>query len=117
MAHADHVRKHHPVGGIDEVFHEPPVGFGGVDFAHEHGRSDDHEPFDVVGISVLLGALDDKVDGRESGGAVPPTRFELAVVVESIGKLGGGDVVLPVFGVHPVNELSPTDDLADEAFE
>ena len=117
MAHADDVRQHHPVGGIDEVFHEPPVGFGGVDFAHEHGRSDDHEPFDVVGIGVLLGALDDEVDGWKSGGAVPPTRFELAVVVESIGKLGGSDVVLPVFGVHPVDELSPADNLADEAFE
>ncbi len=117
MAHANDVWEHHPVGGIDEVFHEPPVGFCGFDFAHEHGRSDDHEPFDVVGIGILLGALDEEVDGRESGGAVPPTRFERAVVVESIGKLGGSDVVLPVFGVHPVDELSPADDLADEAFE
>ena len=117
MAHANDVREHDPVGGIDEVFHEPPVGFGGVNFAHEHGGTDDHEPFDVVSIGVLLGALDDKVDGWESGGAVPPTRFELAMVVEVVGKLGGSDVVLPIFGVHPVDELSPADDLADEAFE
>lgn len=113
MGHAVDVGEHDPVGGVDEHFHEPAVDIVGVDFGHEHGAADDHEAGDVVAPGAVLEAADGVVEGEEAGGAVVPVVGEAALVVEGVLAVGGE----PGFVAgEAVDELSPADDLADEAF-
>lgn len=68
----------------------------------------------MVGPAVFLASIDDEVEGWKSGFCRPPARFESSVVVESI-HIGFFELV--VLMIHPEDEFSPADDLADESFD
>lgn len=70
--HSVDVWSHDPIGGIDEVRIEPVERLDGVDLAEVHCRSEDHEAFDVMAISVFGDSFDGVIEGSEAGGAVVP---------------------------------------------
>lgn len=89
LGHSVDVGGHYPVGGVDEVFHEPRVDFVGVDSGHEHGGAEHHEAFNVVTPAVAEDSFDGVVERRKTGRTVVPRgghfsggaeRFELSLV-------------------------------------
>lgn len=113
LAHAVNVGDHDPVVGIDEEFHEPFVNCGGVNAAEEHEVAENHETFDVVAVAVLKNAVDGFVYGVDAGGAIVEGGGHFAGEAPEVAIALGGAVAL----VHGAHELTPADDLANEAFE
>ena len=113
LGHAVDVGDHDPVVGVDEEFHEPAVNVVGVDATEEHEVAEDHEALDVVAIAGFVGALDGVVDGGDAGGAVVKGGGHLASEVPKVFGAHGDAVTV----IHRFHEFTPTDDLANEAFE
>jgi len=113
LAHAVDVGYHDPVVGVDKQLHEPLVNRRRIDFAEQHEVAQDHQPFDVVTVGVSQDAANDRVDRFDAGRAVVEGRGQRVTMVPEIAS------PLPP-AVQPIDTphvLTPTDDLADKAFQ
>ena len=113
LRHAVDIGHHHPVVGIHKQLHEPFVNVIWADAAEHHEVAEQHQPLDVVTITINEDLLDHAVDGWDACGPV-------------IEGLGHGSIEFPVVAIadlhaavaiDPAHELAPADHLADEAFQ
>ncbi len=55
-----------------------------MDFTQQHEVSHDHQSFDMVGVSVGYGFLNDVVYGNNTRGSIPETLWKLVTIIPMV---------------------------------
>ena len=108
QAHAVNIRNHNPIKGIDKQLHEPTINLIGIEFTKHHDVAQDHQTFNVMGVSRLFDLFNQRIHGIKTCGSLIKTFRNASFMLP---KIGG--TLLSAFGlVNPSDELTPAHDLS-----